>query len=380
MATQDRSLGRFQEREIPGFGSGELSQTAGHDPADPSFGPPYPPGPAASPLTNEYAELRRLVKQQGLLDKQPLYYIGKILLVLVLLALSVTLLLVLDTLWLQLMNAVFLAFVFVQISLIGHSAGHYQMFHSTWKDDAVGLIVTMLVGVSRSWWIDKHNRHHRNPNQIGLDPDTFIPVIAFSEDQAMGREGFYGLVVKYQSFLYFPMLCLQSLGIRLASLQHLWRFRPRFFVAETTLLGLSLAIYVAVPFFVLSVWHAALFLIVLQTVFGLYMGSVFAPNHKGMPILEKGSRMDFMRQQVLTARNVTANPLTDFWYGGLNYQIEHHLFPNMPHNKLREAKKIVKPYCQARSIPYYETSMFQSQKEILQHLHRVSAPLRQRKA
>ena len=136
----------------------------------------------------------------------------------------------------------------------------------------------------------------------------------------------------------------------------------------------------AIPFYVLSVWHAALFLVVVQSVFGLYMGSVFAPNHKGMPILERGSRMDFMRQQVLTARNVTANPLTDFWFGGLNYQIEHHLFPNMPHNKLREAQKLVKPYCEARSIPYYETSMFQSQKEILQHLHRVSAPLRQRKA
>jgi fatty acid desaturase len=104
---------------------------------------------------------------------------------------------------------------------------------------------------------------------------------------------------------------------------------------------------------------------------------VFAPNHKGMEILDSESRLDFVRRQVLTSRDVTAGPLTDFWYGGLNYQIEHHLFPSMPRNKLKEAQVIVRAFCEERGIPYRETGAMQSNREILQYLHQVSAPLRE---
>ncbi|MGH2507321.1 MAG: fatty acid desaturase family protein, partial [Ktedonobacteraceae bacterium] len=63
-------------------------------------------------------------------------------------------------------------------------------------------------------------------------------------------------------------------------------------------------------------------------------------------------------------------------YGGLNYQVEHHLFPSMPRNNLKKAQKLVKVYCQEHAIAYYETSAVQSFREILQFLHQVSAPLR----
>ncbi len=99
-----------------------------------------------------------------------------------------------------------------------------------------------------------------------------------------------------------------------------------------------------------------------------------------MPILEKDSPLDFLRQQVLTARNVRAAPLTDFWYGGLNYQIEHHLFPTIPRNKLRKAQQIVRAFCKEHNIAYHETGMLQSYREILGHLHQVGAPLRGRKS
>jgi fatty acid desaturase len=107
------------------------------------------------------------------------------------------------------------------------------------------------------------------------------------------------------------------------------------------------------------------------------MVSIFAPNHKAMPLLERDSKVDFLRRQVLTSRNVIAHPITDFWYGGLNYQIEHHLFPRLPRNKLREAQPIIRGFCRDHSIAYHETSVLQSYKEILQHLHEVGAPLRE---
>jgi fatty acid desaturase len=95
--------------------------------------------------------------------------------------------------------------------------------------------------------------------------------------------------------------------------------------------------------------------------------------------VRQGEAMDYLRMQVLTARNVKAHPITDFWYGGLNYQIEHHLFPSLARNQLREAQGIIRQFCDELEISYHETSMFHSYVEILEYLHAVSAPLRQKK-
>lgn len=114
-----------------------------------------------------------------------------------------------------------------------------------------------------------------------------------------------------------------------------------------------------------------LFFVVNHGVTGLYMGSVFAPNHKGMPVLEKDELMGFMRQQIITTRNLKPHPITDFVYGGLNYHIEHHLFPNMPRNNLKKARVVVREFCRTHSLPYYETSVLQSQREILGYLHKT---------
>ena len=137
-----------------------------------------------------------------------------------------------------------------------------------------------------------------------------------------------------------------------------------------------IGIYTGLVFFVLASLAGLLFVAVNQLLIGLYLGSTFAPNHKGMLVLDGKTPLDFLRKQVLTSRNVKSNPLNDFLYGGLNYQIEHHLFPSMARNRLKDAQEIVMPFCQEHSISYYETGVVHSQREILQYLHHVSAPLR----
>ncbi len=92
----------------------------------------------------------------------------------------------------------------------------------------------------------------------------------------------------------------------------------------------------------LSPEKAVAFAAVHQAVWGIYMGSTFAPNHKGMPIIAAADNLDFLRRQVLTSRNVRGGWFTDFALGGLNYQIEHHLFPSMPRGSLRHAQPIVR--------------------------------------
>ncbi len=317
-----------------------------------------------------------MINQAGLLERQLPYYVYKTVSTLGLLALSVAVLVLVDTFWVQLVNAGFLALVFAQTAFIGHDAGHKQIFRSFRGNEIAGLVICFMLALERSWWVDKHNRHHSNPNNVALDPDADLPVLAFTKEQALKKKGFYKFIVKYQAFLFYPMLFLEGLGLRLAGTLYLLANKIKYPVLEPMLMIGHFVVYFGVLFLFLGAWQAVLFIVVHQACFGFLMGSVFAPNHKGMLVIGEDEVMDFVRRQVLTSRNVRAHPFTDFWYGGLNYQIEHHLFPNMPRNKLKEAQKVVRAFCIERSIPYHETSILQSQKEILQFLHQESAILR----
>lgn len=325
---------------------------------------------------SDYADLKRLIMREGLLDKQPAYYVFNTALRLTLLAASLAILLIVGNFWLQLLNAAFLAFVFAQLGFLGHDAGHRQIFNGAPRNDLFGLMPSLLLGLSRSWWIDTHNQHHTNPNDLDLDPHTALPIFAFSEEQARSKRGLLRFLVAYQSFYFFPVLLLEGIGIRAASVQYLLRPEARHRVVEASLMMLHVVLYLGLVFYALSIGQALLFILVHQALFGLYTGSVFAPNHKGMPLLDRDSQLDFVRRQVLTSRDVKAHPLTDFWYGGLNYQIEHHLFPSMPRNNLKKAQIIVRAFCKERSIPYRESSALQSNREILQYLHQVGAASR----
>ena len=335
--------------------------------------------PATNPAVlqqGDYAELKRRIVAAGLLAKQPVYYIFNAAVRLALLGASIALLFIISSLWLQLLNAAFLAFAFTQVGYLGHDGGHRQIFRSTHRNDVVGLAINLLLGIIRTWWVDTHNEHHANPNDLELDPHTVLPVFAFSEEQARSKEGFLRRIVGYQGFYFFPVLLLEGVGIRAAGIQFLLAKEVKGKLWEASLLVIHFVIYFSLLFYALNWWHAVLFIAVHQSLLGLYMGSVFAPNHKGMPTFTREDNIGFLRRQVLTSRNVSGNPVSDFWYGGLNYQIEHHLFPSMPRNKLKEAQPIVRAFCEERSISYAVSGAFRSNVEILQFLHQVSASLR----
>ena len=273
-----------------------------------------------------------------------------------------------------------LAFVFTQLAYIVHDAGHRQIFASPRHNDFVMLVVGVLVGSSRGWWFETHNRHHNNPNSLELDPNLAIPVLAFSEQQARDREGFLRVITRFQVYYFFPLLLLEAIGVRAASVRFLISGKSKYRLVEALGITVHLVLYASLLFAVMPVGQALMFMLVHQGLAGLYLGSVFAPNHKGMLIPEEAGRLDdFLNRQVLSSRNIKPHPLVDFLYGGLNYQIEHHLFPAIPRNKLKEARFVVKDFCCERSISYHETTVLQSYAEIVKYLDQVVAPLRQAK-
>jgi fatty acid desaturase len=328
-------------------------------------------------MASDYAELSRRIKQAGLLRRRPAYYAAKGAATAGLLAAGWTAFLLLGDSWWQLVTTVFLAFAFTQVAFLGHDAGHRQIFGTRRANGLLGLVLgNLLIGVSYSWWVGKHNRHHSNPNHTDLDPDVTIGVLAFTAAQASDKRGLVRAVVRYQAYLFFPLLLLEAGHLHVASIKAVLGGRERLDRVEALLLLVHAGAYVAMLLLVLSPLRAAAFLLLQQGLFGLYLGCCFAPNHKGMPMLQAGKEPDYLRRQVLTSRNVRGSRVVDFLMGGLNYQIEHHLFPSMPRPNLRRAQPLVRAFCTERGVSYRESSVFGSYGEALRHLHQAGAPLR----
>jgi fatty acid desaturase len=329
---------------------------------------------------SDFAALSRQVRAANLLQRRSGHYAVRIsITLLAFLALCVGFVLAGDT-WYQLGIAAAFGLVSTQLAFLGHDGGHQQVFGSKRANDVIGLgIGDGLVGLSYGWWLDKHNRHHANPNHEGLDPDIGESVLAFTTAHIAARtSGPYRLIARYQAWLFFPMLCFEGLQLHVASARSLIQGKQRRYRRiESVLLSAHLLGYLAGIFLVLSPVKALAFIAVHQAVFGIYMGSAFAPNHKGMAVIAPGQQLDFLRRQVLTSRNVRGGWFTDLLLGGLNYQIEHHLFPNMPRPNLRKAQRLVVQYCQEHHISYTESSLIGSYAAALGYLHRLGAPLRQ---
>ena len=332
--------------------------------------------PSSTGSGSEFAELSRIIKQRGLLRRRPGSYALKFALNAALMAIGWTTFALLGASWWQMFTAVFLGLVFTQLAFIGHDAGHKQIFTSKRANDIVGYLHGALIGMSYQWWVNKHSHHHANPNHEDDDPDLDIPLLAFSPRQATEKRGFLRWTAKYQAFLFFPLLILEGLSLHVASIQAIARRDVKAGRLERVLLGIHIIGYLTAVFWVLSPWQALVFIVVHQGVWGVYMGCSFAPNHKGMPTISAEDKLDFLRKQVLTTRNVRGSWLTDFALGGLNYQIEHHLFPNMPRANLRHAQAHVHAFCVERGIPYSQTGAFRSYGIVLRHLHSMGAPLR----
>src|SRR6266581_816264 len=321
---------------------------------------------------SEYAQLSRQIKEAGLLERRPGYYIWKITLTAAALAAGWTAFIVAGDSWWQLAVAAFLAVVFTQIGFLGHDAGHRQVFGTRRASYVAGILLGNLgIGLSYGWWVDKHNRHHAHPNQEDADPDIAVGALAFTTAQARASCGLARLVFRYQAYLFFPLLLLEAVSLHVASVRALTRRAARHRSCERALFTIHAAGYLTAVFLVLSPVKAVVFIIVQQGLFGFYLGCSFAPNHKGMLILQAADRTDFLRRQVLTSRNVHGGWLTDFALGGLNYQIEHHLFPSMPRPNLRRAQALVAAFCADRGVPYARTSLLGSYGQALRHLDDV---------
>lgn len=278
-----------------------------------------------------------------------------------------------DSLLVQLLNAVVFGFFTVQLGLIGHDLSHGGVFSSHQRGRRVALFVWgFFCGLSEGRWFYKHNKHHQEPNHIGHDPDLEIPFV-FSDEQAALRSDFSKQwLFPYQHILFWIGIWFVYPYNLLNSAKFLFGHWDRRAILE---LGLMLAHYILVfglLFYFLPFAVAVMFIVVSFLVTGAYMGLIFAPNHKGEEMLEADETFNWVHQITLT-RNIIPSPLVSYIFGGLEYQIEHHLFPNMSRFQYRHAQQIIKDFCGEKGIPYHETTWSESMRQIHEALKAESA-------
>ena len=277
--------------------------------------------------------------------------------------------------WATLAVAPLVGMTFTQLGFIGHDAGHNPVFGTRRRNRLLGLTVAnALIGLSFGWWVPKHNAHHAHPNEMGRAPTS-------------AKEPPWPRLTRRERVRPVHIAAGTLAGAALlppdaAAKQRHARTGDQAAAAATRPCrggrGLSHhAARRAVPdggaVGALPVQGTLAFVAVQQAVFSLYLGISFAPNHKGMPIIEAATAAGFARRQVIIARNISGGPFTTFMLGGLNRQIEHHLFPSMPRPNLRRVQGLVRNFCAATDLGYREESFAGSFRQIIHHLSDAGA-------
>ena len=358
-----------------------------------------------------YRELRAQLIKMGMFESSKLFYLYKVSFNVGMWATAVAMVAKSDSVYMHIASALLLGLFWQQCGWLAHDFLHHQVFENRKYGDYAGLIIgNLFQGFSVSWWKNKHNGHHAVPNlhntsavsQDG-DPDIdTMPVLAWSlkqaqsfrELQADGKDSaFVRMAIKYQAFTYFPILLLARLSWLNES------FKTAFGLGASTenakmemeRKGLGYPIMEKLLLIAFHAWNFALssgfgrWSLAYSTCYymtalcssGLFLALVFGLGHNGMATYDAETRPDFWKLQVTTTRNITGGhgipqAFVDWLCGGLQYQVDHHLFPMMPRHNLRKTHGLVESFCKKWGVTYHEADLVDGTVEVIQHLSKVS--------
>jgi len=343
-----------------------------------------------------YRELRAKMIAAGLFNATFGYYFYKVFSNLALLGAAVACVVLSNSFIVHMIGAVFLATFWQQCGWLAHDYLHHQVCKNRTYGDYMGIIVgDLFQGFSIGWWKSKHNTHHAVPNLHESSPDSHdgdpdidtMPILAWTLKMAeTARNSRIGqFMIKWQAFLYFPVL----LFARLAWLHQSWVFvfggigqwsvkgaaldqkNTQYPILERiALIGHHGCTFYLLTF--MSISHAIPFYLLAQMLSGILLAVVFGLGHNGMAVYPANERPDFWKLQVTTTRNVTSTPFTDWFCGGLQYQVDHHLFPMVPRQHLKTVHVLVESFCKEHGVTYHEANMWDGTIEVLKHLNKVS--------
>jgi len=226
------------------------------------------------------------------------------------------------------------------------------------------------------YWRSRHNAHHSHCQEIEGDPDMHFGVLfsvypnSTNWTTPLGRF-FLGI----QKWAFWPLSSFYWVTLRYDAIRDLFQ-HPKETKIDRFLLPLHWIVLVIVPGLVFGWAPTILAYLAMSLLSSLMTASVFIPNHIGMRRLGPGESLSYLEQQITTSRNILNPRMLDFYYGGLNSQIEHHLFPRVSHHRYRAMRPIVRAFCAKRGLAYNEAGLFRALASVGNHLGDMTAAYR----
>jgi hypothetical protein len=229
-----------------------------------------------------------------------------------------------------------------------------------------------------------------------------MPVLAWSLKQAQsfrelradGKDSpFTKFMIRHQKYFYFPILLVARLSWLNESFKYAYGVGAASENAklERETNGLQYPILEKVTLAIHYIWCLAfvtgwgrfsvlysfgLFMIMTCSC-GFFLAIVFGLGHNGMAVYNADTRPDFWSLQVTTSRNIIGGHgipkwFVDWFCGGLQYQVDHHLFPMIPRHNLKQTHELVKSFCKEWDVGYHEADMIDGTFEVLDCLDEVA--------
>ena len=290
-------------------------------------------------------------------------------------------------------SGLFLGFFWHQLVFTAHDAGHMGITHNFTLDNLIGIFIAdFLGGLSLGWWKRNHNVHHIVTNSPEHDPDIeHMPFFAISHrffeslrstyyERIMAYDKMAKVVVRYQHYLYYPMLTLGRFNLYRLSWEYLllglgpqkgpawWH---RWFELAGQLFFWSWFGYGIVYKSIPTMWGRILFVMVSHMITGPLHVQITL-SHFAMSTADLGVEESFPQKMLRTTMDVDCPEWLDFIHGGLQFQAIHHLYPRIPRHNLRRTQKLVQQFCKESGIPYALYGFVDGNKEVIGRLREVA--------
>jgi fatty acid desaturase len=270
--------------------------------------------------------------------------------------------------WLLLVPAAALATT--TATLIGHEGSHGSFSSSSRQNQLlVHITLPLFAGISGMYWKHKHNNlHHGHPNVVGSDPDIELWPMAMSRaEYERSGPGLRWFQRNLQGILFWPASLTLSTFMRAPSYvfivrQLRTRGLSRNVITDTACLVAHYALWVGVPAMMFGFWSAFAFYMTVWALVGTMLTVIFTPAHLGLPLM--ADQHNGWRHQLETTRNIRAPRWLAYFYVGLEYQLEHHIFPQITHQNLPRAGALMRRWCAEQGLPYRDVGWFEALRSV----------------
>jgi fatty acid desaturase len=246
------------------------------------------------------------------------------------------------------------------VAMFGHEGSH-RSFSASPRRNAVLNHITfpLLTGLSAMYWRHKHDgAHHGHPNVDNEDPDVALWPMTSSQQGHLRSGPFRRWFQRnLQGWFFWPLTLMLPTMMRVSSLAHLYRSAKKhgitgLWLADVACLVTHYTMWLVVPTLIWGFLPTFLVYMGLWTLVGGMLALIFAPAHMGLPIIT--DQNNDWEHQFETTRNLRLPRVLRFFFVGLDYQVEHHLFPKIPHQELPRAEAIVKAWCERVGIKHLD--------------------------